>query len=176
MELKTGVDKKLFGKNATIIERLSGGQQYVYKIQYHDIQYIAKGYQILLEGLNITDDTSKDMLIEIFGEFNKIYDEYLLYKTAASLSPHFAKPLMIDYTIKLPADEASLAYLYVEIIFENPGNSLTKLGKITIEQAYNLMRQSSSALQLLRTIGATQIDIKPDNLFYNEKTDRKSVV
>jgi hypothetical protein len=79
----------------------------------------------------------------------EVFQEYFFARTASVFNPHFAKPLLLDHIIKLADDKSSPSYVYIEIIFEYAGTGLNKLGPVTLNDTYNLMRQSANALAML---------------------------
>jgi len=56
------------------------------------------------------------------------------------------------------------------------GVDLNKLQSATIEQTYNLMRQSANALLLLHNLEIPHFDIKPTNMVYDTKKDLLKIV
>ena len=174
--LNTKVDIKLFKNKAIIKNVLRRGGEYVYKIQYDDKPYILKGYEIYLVHLKAGDETTKDAFIDNLQSIEEVYKEYYYSKIACVVNPHFTKPLMIDHKVELAKDEGLHSNLYIEIIFEYGGESLSTLGKLDINQSYNLMRQSATALCLLHSAGLTHFDIKPDNMTYNKTKDFLKII
>ena len=138
--------------------------------------YILKGYEIVIEHLKPANDGSKDRFMATLNKITEVYQEYFFSKIACVFTHHFAKALEIDHEVKLAANEYSLSYLYIEIIFEYGGESLHKLGKLDIDSIYNLMKQSANALALLHNTGITHLDIKPANIVYNKDTDFLKVI
>jgi serine/threonine protein kinase len=114
--------------------------------------------------------------METLSKITEVYQEYFFSKVACVFSQHFAKALGIDHEIKLANNEYSRPYLYIEILFEYGGESLHKLGKLSIDSVYNLMKQSANALTLLHSTGITHLDIKPANIVYNKDTDLLKVI
>lgn len=103
----------------------------------------------------------------------EVYQEYFFAKIACSFNIHFVKPLMIDCDIELGVDKSSL---FFEIIFEYGGTSLGAMKPASVDEVYNLMRQSANALSLLHNIGITHFDIKPDNMVYNKDNDLLKII
>eukprot|EP00826_Nyctotherus_ovalis_P031334 TRINITY_DN2502_c0_g2_i15.p1 TRINITY_DN2502_c0_g2~~TRINITY_DN2502_c0_g2_i15.p1 ORF type:complete len:135 (+),score=33.50 TRINITY_DN2502_c0_g2_i15:326-730(+) len=64
----------------------------------------------------------------------------------------------------------------MEIISEYGGIALDDLEQISIETAYNLMKQSANALSILHDIGMVHFDIKPANMVYDAKTDMLKII
>ena len=175
-ELNTNADIKLFGNRATICKNFSSlrqltggdiGEQYVYQIKNNDTVYILKGYKICLEHLKPGDDKTKEGFDKNFRKFMEIFEEYYFYKIISVFNIHFAKPLILDYEIKLALDEYSLSYLCLEIIFECGGDPLSELQGTSINLVYNFMRQSASALDLLHNIEGMNFSLTPENLLYD---------
>jgi len=174
--LKTKVDEKYLKGKVNIEKELSLGERYVYKVTHKGTMYILKGYEIVLEHLKPANQGSKERFMESLSKVTEVYQEYFFSKIASIFSQHFTKALDIDHEIKLASNEYSLSYLYIEILFEYGGESLHKLGKLSIDSVYNLMKQSANALTLLHSTGITHLDIKPANIVYNKDTDFLKVI
>ena len=109
-------------------------------------------------------------------EISEVFQEYHFARTANLINSHVAKPLSLDLTVELAKDRASFSYLHVQIIFEYGGVALNKLESNTIEQTYNLMRQSANGLLLLHNLEIAHLDIKPANMVYDPKKDLLKIV
>jgi len=173
---------KHFNKELTIrnvLDELVAGDEearYVYQIEYKKISYILKGFKIQVEDVKSEDKKSLERFEQSLMKISEVYQEYHFARAASLISPHIAKPLSLDLIVELAEDRASLSYLNVQIIYECNGVALNKLQSTTIEQTYNLMRQSANALLLLRNLEIIHLDIKPDNIIYDAKKDLLKIV
>ena len=169
--LKTQVDRKYLNGRVTIDKELFNGERYVYRVYKDGTYYILKGYQILLEHLKPGDEESRQRFISVLSAISEAYQEYFFSKIACLFNQHFAKPLEIDQEVDLTSDVNSLSYLYIEILFEYSGEPLNSMSNLSIDETYNLMRQSANALSLLHNTGLMHLDIKPSNMMYNSETN-----
>eukprot|EP00826_Nyctotherus_ovalis_P030755 TRINITY_DN2454_c0_g7_i2.p1 TRINITY_DN2454_c0_g7~~TRINITY_DN2454_c0_g7_i2.p1 ORF type:complete len:213 (+),score=53.77 TRINITY_DN2454_c0_g7_i2:147-785(+) len=173
-KLKTNVDMNYFGKRVTIGEKLPVGdsdKRYVYQVSHAGVEYIVKGYRILLCNILPGNNESVENFKESFEEINSIYQEYFFGRFVGDFNPHFVKSLLLDYAIQAASREGANSYMYIEVLFEHGGISLDNLDSISIEMVYNLMRQSAKALSLLHKIQIVHLDIKPANIVYDEEKD-----
>jgi len=157
--LHTNVDIKYFKQKACINEELSSTESYyAYKIIFKSIRYILKGYKIPLESIK---------------QVNEIYQTYFLTKTICCFNKHFVKPLCLDCKVEFSPNKC----IYIEILFEFVELTLNKLNPLAdIDQLLNLMMQSSSALSLLHSIGIEGVDIRPENIVYDNTNDVLKII
>ena len=167
-DLRLDIEKKLTVDDS--------GDRYIYQIRYQETTYILKGFKIQIEHLNPQDGTSIENFERNLMQINEVFQEYHFARAASLINPHIAKPLSLDLAVELLEDRVSFSYLHIQIIFEHGGVELNKLRPITIEQTYNLMRQSANGLFLLHNIGIAHLDIKPDNMVYDEKKDLLKII
>lgn len=172
--LKTEVDTKYFGTRVNIDKVIFKGERYIYRIRKDKIYYTLKGYQIPLENLNPRSEESRRRLMEVTRSIGEAYQEFYLGRMASLFNQHFAKALEIDQQVDFPSNAPP--QLYIEILLEYNGEPLSALGTLTFDLAYNLMRQSTSALALLQAAGLTQLDVSPTNLVYNKTNDLLTIM
>jgi len=151
-------------------------RKYTYQISYQGTTYILKGFRIRIDHLEPEDKRSAEMFEQNLMEMSEVFQEYHLARAASLITPHIAKPLSLDLTIELARDRFSFSYLHIQIIFEYGGIALDKLQPTTIEQTYNLMRQSANGLLSLHNLGIAHFDIKPSNMVYDNKKDLLKIV
>ena len=178
-KIKTEVDLKLFNQRVKIEASMSvidSDEKYTYKVSHQGVFYVLKGYKIHIEHLIPGKEVAANSFKNSIGEISEVFQEYYFAWIASLFNPHFAKPLFLDYTIELAENEYSGSYMYIEIIFEYAGTSLNKLGPVTFNDAYNLMRQSANALTLLHDIAMVHFDIKPDNMVYDKNSDILKII
>ena len=175
--LHTRIEQDFFqGKGKINVISLSD-EKYIYKIIKDKNHYLAKGYKIAFVPLNYAD--AKDNYIESLRQLSLIYQEYYLAYFDTTFSHHFAKPLSIATKFVLPESSGEDALIYAEILFEYPGESLDKYRKKTMEnlwQIYNWMQQSANGLAFLHAAGISHLDIKPNNMMYNEANDQIKIM
>jgi len=150
--------------------------KYVYQISYQGTTYILKGFKIQVEHVNPEQRTSAKIFEENLIQISEIFQQYHFIRATSLITPHIAKPLSLDSTVELAKSRASHSYLHVQIIFEYGGVALNKLQPTTIEQTYNLMRQSANALLSLHNLGIAHFDIRPTNMVYDDKKDLLKIV
>ena len=150
--------------------------KYVYQINNQGTTYILKGFRIQVEHINPGQEESIKIFEQNLMEISELFQEYHFTRAASLINPHVAKPLSLDLTVESAKDRASFSYLHVQIIFEYDGVALNKLQPTTIEQTYNLMRQSANALLLLHNLEIAHSDIKPTNMVYDAKKDLLKIV
>ena len=165
--MQTSIDLKLLNSKLKIDKTYKDGDQYIYRLikpgrtEKENHYYILKGYKIPVE--NINDNLGKFM--QFINKINCIYKEYYFFKIASSISPYFGKPLGIDTTTKsLP----SSSIMIIEILFEDGGESISRFTKVTVDLAYDLMRQSADAISLLNNMDIFQLEINSENLCYDK--------
>lgn len=166
----------MFGDRAQVARVIGTGDNYIYKIVHNAVSYILKGYTIQLEHLKSGVAETKDNFMQSLSFVQEAYREYYLAKTAAVVSPHFAKPLIIDHELQLASDDNDTSYLYIEIIFETSGDPLSDLKEMSIDTAFNLMRQSANGLGVLHGVGLAHLDVSPNNMVYDEEKDLLQVI
>eukprot|EP00826_Nyctotherus_ovalis_P044949 TRINITY_DN4905_c0_g3_i6.p1 TRINITY_DN4905_c0_g3~~TRINITY_DN4905_c0_g3_i6.p1 ORF type:complete len:150 (+),score=27.30 TRINITY_DN4905_c0_g3_i6:165-614(+) len=138
-KIHTEVDIKYFKTKATIVDDLTVGnigKSYVYKINHSGTNYVLKGYRIQLEHLVPGNRGSTDVFLDGVRDIGEVFQEYYSAKTASIFSPHFAKPLLLDYSTQLVSNGTESSYMYMEIISEYGGVTLDDLGDITIKICY----------------------------------------
>jgi len=170
---------KQFGKNLKIEDVFMVGDEggrYVYQISYQETTYILKGFKIQVEHLDPEDKRSAKTFEQNLMQIGEVFQEYYFARATSLINPHVAKPLSLDLTVELTKDPTSFSYLHVQIIFEYGGVALDKLQLTTIEQIYNLMRQSANALLFLHNLEIAHFDIKPASMVYDAKKDLLKVV
>ena len=158
--IRSNVDLKYFYEKVKIEKEFNienEEEKYIYQVNCKDNTYTLKAFKIHLENLN---PKSKTTLIQI----SQVFQEYCFAKTAGSFNPHIAAPLSMGFTIDLTEDEMSYSYMYIEIIFEHEGTSLSNMQATTLELTYNLMKQSVNALFLLHNLNIVHFDTKPANI------------
>ena len=166
--INTKVYQKYFGEHATNVSSISNGEHYIYKITCKKHNYIVKGFQIKLDHLDSDCIDIKNDFGKTLNAIKNIFEEYYVSKFIPIFNQHIAKALEIDTNIVVPSDKNGIYYLYIEILFEYAGKELSE--KLEIDKAYDLMRQSATALTLLNNSRITHLDIKPENMVYNEDT------
>jgi len=178
-KVRTEVDVKHFGGPVVIEKEFEVGspdERYVYQVNYQNRSYILKGFKIELEHLDPENDSSAEFFKASLIQISEVFQEYYFSLTTSPFNPHIAAPLAIDYKIEVAKKKGSDSYMYIEIIFEYAGISLSNIKPLTIELTYNLMRQSANALFLLHNLGIAHFDIKPDNLVYDSKKDLLKII
>eukprot|EP00826_Nyctotherus_ovalis_P039978 TRINITY_DN3885_c0_g1_i8.p1 TRINITY_DN3885_c0_g1~~TRINITY_DN3885_c0_g1_i8.p1 ORF type:complete len:853 (+),score=114.86 TRINITY_DN3885_c0_g1_i8:74-2632(+) len=90
-----------------------------------------------------------------------IRDRYYFMKAISSFSPHFVKLLLNKHRY----------HTYIQTMLEHVETTLNKSKGISIESAYNLMRQSANALLLLHNFGIAYLDVKPASMAYDSKNN-----
>jgi len=149
--------------------------RYVYQISYQGITYILKGFKIQVE-FDPENRKSAESLKQNLMQMSEVFQEYYFAKAASLVNPHIVKPLSLGLTVELAKDRILSSYLDVKIILEHGGLALNKLQPTTIEQTYNLMRQSANGLLLLHNLEIAHLDIKPANMVYDDKKDLLKIV
>ena len=167
-------NKKLKIENVFVVG--NEDEKYVYQIGYGKDTYILKGFRIHLEHVDPEDKKSLELFVQNLEQISEIFQEYHLARAASLISPHIASPLSLDFVVDMTKDRASLSHLHIQIIFEYGGVALNELQLTTIEQIYNLMRQSANALFLLHSLEITHFDIKPANMVYDARKDLLKIV
>jgi len=177
-KIRTEVDIKYFGERAKIENKSFGGydERYVYQISFRDTKYILKGFKIELEHLNPECYKSVNMFKGSIYNISEVFQEYYLSQMASKLSPHFAAPLSMDFVIEPTASMEKCSYMFIEIIFEYGGIGLNIMKPMTLELAYNAMKQSADAMLQLHNSGIAHFDFKPANMLYNDKKDLLKVI
>jgi len=164
--LNTNVDTKYFGSKLLPIKTLlNTGDQYFYLVKHNETPYTVKGYKIQLNIIKPKDNLSKESFNYSLRIINEVYSEYTLNKVLSMISPHFVQPLEIDSQIDNNSDEV---YLYIEVLFEYPGEPLCNMKDIKIELVYDLMRQSANALVLLHSLKIFDFNVTTMNMLYNK--------
>eukprot|EP00826_Nyctotherus_ovalis_P008233 TRINITY_DN1212_c0_g4_i2.p1 TRINITY_DN1212_c0_g4~~TRINITY_DN1212_c0_g4_i2.p1 ORF type:complete len:321 (-),score=79.05 TRINITY_DN1212_c0_g4_i2:21-983(-) len=169
--LKTGVDTKYFGSNAIIDKVTLNGDRYIYRLRKDKIYYTLKGYRIQLENVNPRSEESRRSMMKAVSGIGEAYQEYFLGRIGSLFSQHFSKPLEIDQQLSFPSNAPP--QLFIEILLEHIGEPLEVA---SFDLAYNLMRQSASALALLQSAGLTQLELSPSNLVYNKTSDLLTIM
>jgi len=178
-KIQTEVDLKYFNQRVRIEGDMSvdnSGERYVYKISHNNVPYILKGYKIQIEHLIPGNKASANLFKDSMTIVSEAFQEYFFARIASLFNPHFAKPLLLDYTIQLAENRFSRSYMYIEIIFEYAGTDLSKLGPVTFNDTYNLMRQSANALRFLHDIAMVHFDISPANMVYDKENDMLKII
>jgi len=146
-------------------------ERYVYQVSYQGTRYILKGFKIRVEHFDLENRRSVEIFEQNLMKMSEIFQEYYFARAASLINPHIAKPLSLDLEVELAKDPGSFYYLHVQMIFEYGGAALNKLQSITIDQGYNLMRQSANALLLFHNLEIAHFDIKPANMVYDAEKD-----
>jgi len=168
-----------FDEEVKIEEKFPVGneeERYVYQISHKDKTYILKGFRIQLRQLNPDNKETVKFFEESLIQISEVFQEFHFSRAANLLNPHIAAPLFLDFKIELPKNRASCFWMHIQIIFEYGGIALGELRPTGIELTYNLMRQSANALFLLHNLGIAHLDIKPDNMVYDEEKDLLKIV
>lgn len=168
MSIRTNVVDKILGKTYKIDSNTETTDKYFINISKDKERYILKGYKILWLHYGAVCKESISQIREILGKVSDIYQEYYSAKIGGIVSPHYVKPLMIDYAMLPAPDKYSNSYIIYETLFEYGGRDLAVLpsdGKFLM--LYNWMRQSAVAIAILHNCGITHMDIKPQNIVYN---------
>jgi len=177
-KIRTEVDLKFFDERAKIEKEFtpSSEERYVYQVSSRGTKYVLKGFGIRLEHLDPKSKESADMFKESIVSINEVFQEYYLSQMASKFSPHFAAPLAMDFTIQLAKSMAEHSYMFIEIIFEYGGIGLNEMKSITLELAYNAMKQSADAMFQLHNSGIAHLSFKPANMLYDAEKDLLKVV
>ena len=166
--LQTKVDLKYFqGESVTIIKCIKRGDRYVYQVDHNGDPYIIKGYKIFIPHLKPGYDTTKTTFMKSLCEIQAVYQEFFFTKMASTISPHFVKPLEMDYDLQLAKNDRSYTNLFIEILFEYGGESLADLKDLSINVIYDQMRQSANAISILHNTKVIHLDLKPANMVYS---------
>jgi len=152
------------------------GRRYVYQISYQKTTYILKGFKIQVEHFDPRNRESAQIFEQNLMKMSEILQEYHFARAASLINPHVAKPLSLDLSLELAKNRSSFSYLHIQIIFEHGGVALNNLQPTTIEQTYNLMRQSANALFLLHSIGIAHFNIKSATMVYDAKKDLLKII
>jgi len=166
----------LKGKPALTVISFSD-EKYMYKLTKDNSSYLLKGYKIVFTSLEESD--ARANYIEVLRQLGLIYQEYYLAKLDCCFSSHFAKPLCIESSFQPPEGPGENATVCAEILFEHTGESLESYRRkaaINLKQIYNWMQQSASALSFLHAAGISHLDIKPNNMMYNEQEDTLKIM
>eukprot|EP00826_Nyctotherus_ovalis_P016454 TRINITY_DN14762_c0_g1_i12.p1 TRINITY_DN14762_c0_g1~~TRINITY_DN14762_c0_g1_i12.p1 ORF type:complete len:891 (-),score=86.97 TRINITY_DN14762_c0_g1_i12:109-2781(-) len=123
--------------------------------KHKGVDYIVKGF---------TFDSYKSQFVDT--ELKRINEEYFFMEAICGFSPHFTRPLFLDYVA-----EPGL-HFHVEILFEYTGMALNDLKSLDVKALYNFMQQSANALLLLHNIGLAHSNIRPDCMICHENTLR----
>jgi len=178
-KIRTNVDLKCFNQKVKIEGEMSvddSGEKYIYKVSHKGVFYVLKGYKIQIEHLVPGNKRSANSFKNSIILISEVFQEYFFARIASLFNAHFAKPLLLDHTIELAENGFSGSYMYIEVIFEYAGTRLDKLASVTLNDTYNLMRQSANALTFLHEIGITHFDIKPANMAYDKESDMLKII
>ena len=178
-KIRTNVDLKYFGERLKIEKELNipnDNKRYVYQVSCKGNIYILKGFKIYLEHLSPGNKTSEHLFMTSLIQISEVFQEYYFAVATSSFNPHITTPLFMDFAIDLAKYGMSHSYMYIEIIFEYEGTSLTSIQPTTLELTYNLMRQSANALFLLHNLNMAHFDIKPANMVYDRKKDLLKII
>jgi len=181
MDIKIGdeVYVKHFNENLKIENVFVVGneeERYVYQIKYQKDTYILKGFRIQVEHINPENEKSAKFFEKSLEQISEVLQEYHFARTASLINPHIAKPLYLDFMVDVAKNKTLFSYLHIQIIFEHDGISLDRVQPTTIEEIYNLMRQSANGLFLLHNLEIAHFDIKPANMVYDRKKDLLKIV
>jgi len=177
-KIRTEVDLKCFGERAKIEKESFGGyeEKYVCQVSFRGTKYTLKGFGIRLEYLNPESRESVDMFKESIVNINEVFQEYYLSQMTSKFSPHFAAPLAMDFTIELAKSSIDYSYMFIEILFEYGGVGVSEMKSMTLELAYNAMKQSADAMFQLHNSGIAHLNFKPANMLYDTRKDLLKVV
>jgi len=184
MDIKIGdeIYVKHFGKKLKVEKVFVIGndwEEYVCQISHQGTTYVMKGSKIQIEHIKPENKKSVENFEQNLMQISELFQEYHFARASSLTNPHVAKPLSLNLIVDLPKDQkarASFSYLNVQIIFEHGGVDLSKFQPITLEQTYNLMRQSANGLFLLHNNGIAHLDIKPANMVYDVKKDLLKII
>jgi len=178
IDIRTEVGIKYFGERVKIQKESFGcsDERYVYQISFRDTKYILKGFRIQLEHLDPECRQSVDRFQESISNISEVFQEYYFSQMASKLSPHFPAPLIMDFVIEPSASRIEYSYMFIEIIFEYGGIELNIMKPITLELAYNAMKQSADAMLQLHNSGIAHLDFKPAHMLYNDEKDLLKVI
>ena len=163
ISLNTPIDRTLIQTELTITQVYSNTNPYLYKTLTSTNQlYLLKGYRIPLENSN----EGKDNLMKLIRELSEINSEYNFYKIASIFNLHFVKALGIEYSL-------TSSHLFVEILFEHPGDKLSFTDELDSDRIYELMKQSADVLSFIQSAG---MEWSVDNVFFDKTTNLLKVV
>lgn len=178
-KLHTEVDLKYF-KERAVIEKVFKPEdaevKYCYLVSHKGVHYIIRGFKIRFEHAKSDSEADLEALKQGPIEVNEVYQEYAFLKSTSIFNPHLAKPLEIDSFNKPSEDKDAPSYMYIEILFDHSGLPLNEMGPLSVEMAYNLVRQSSYALFMLHNTNGNCFGIKPEHMVYDKEKDMLKII
>lgn len=178
-KLHTEVDLKYF-KERAVIEKIfkaeDAGVKYCYLVSHKGVHYIVRGFKIRFEHAKSEKEADLEALKLGPIEVNEVYQEYAFLKSTSIFNPHLAKPLELDTLNKPSEDKNAPSYMYIEILFDHSGVPLNEMGPLSVEMAYNLVRQSSYALFMLHNTNGNCFGIRPEHMVYDKEKDMVKII
>eukprot|EP01022_Parablepharisma_sp_SALTPOND_P027060 TRINITY_DN65643_c0_g1_i1.p1 TRINITY_DN65643_c0_g1~~TRINITY_DN65643_c0_g1_i1.p1 ORF type:complete len:810 (-),score=94.04 TRINITY_DN65643_c0_g1_i1:179-2608(-) len=105
-------------------------------------------------------------------KIHSLLQEYTIGKILASISENIVKPIAMKQII---LDRGKI--VRVEMLMEYGGVSLYNIYlKMKRDLVIKIMEQLIGALELMASIGITHLDVKPDNILWNEKTGKVKLI